>query len=201
MGRKALKDTERESVRERILSVGMDLIKKGGIHAITLRKVAQEVDYSVGSLYQYFPNKESLLLALATRAGKDLYLHLSKLGSTKNPELDLLVLTQATIAHHIQEPHGVELLTYICFTTHRTLLPEFDFSVDLFRKALKKLNYLSLQTEQDIEDALDMIRPFLAGSTQLILLQDTDEGKVRTMDIVEKVVKTLLCGWKHSAKK
>jgi AcrR family transcriptional regulator len=195
MGRKALNNQERNVIRDLILAAGMNLMKEGGIQAINLRDVARKAHYSVGSLYQYFANKESLLLALAVQICDQFYLRLLKFHETENPEQDLMTLIREAIEFHIEEPQGVELLTYMCFTPSRSL-SEFDRVVNLFRKVLERLKYPRLQTKQDIEDALDMLRVLLTGSTQLIILQDTPEGKERTTSIIKKLIETLLRGWK-----
>lgn len=41
------------------------ILREGGIEAVSTNKVAKVAGVSVGSLYQYFPNKEALIQALA----------------------------------------------------------------------------------------------------------------------------------------
>ncbi len=43
------------------------VIERDGIVAITTNRIADECGISVGSLYQYFPNKDALLIAMALR--------------------------------------------------------------------------------------------------------------------------------------
>ncbi|MTA13570.1 MAG: TetR family transcriptional regulator [Actinobacteria bacterium] len=52
---------------ERILDTAARLFDERGYHGTTTNRVAEEAGVSVGSLYQYFPNKDSLLVALAQR--------------------------------------------------------------------------------------------------------------------------------------
>ncbi len=51
----------------------MQLLVRGGVSAVNTNDVAERAGVSVGSLYQYFPNKESLLSALAVRCRQELY--------------------------------------------------------------------------------------------------------------------------------
>jgi len=50
-----------------ILDATETLIEQEGIDRITTNKIAEKVGVSVGTLYSYFPNKESVLFSLAQR--------------------------------------------------------------------------------------------------------------------------------------
>jgi AcrR family transcriptional regulator len=54
----------RETV-EAILEAAAQLFQRDGYTATTTNKVAERAGVSIGSLYQYFPNKDALLVALA----------------------------------------------------------------------------------------------------------------------------------------
>jgi len=55
-----------------ILEAAMRLLNKGGMALLTTNAVAATAGVSVGTLYQYFPNKEAILDALADREMADL---------------------------------------------------------------------------------------------------------------------------------
>ena len=50
-----------------ILEGAIRLLDKGGLPLLTTNAVAQKAGVSIGTLYQYFPNKEAILDALADR--------------------------------------------------------------------------------------------------------------------------------------
>ena len=52
---------------ERILEVAGELVVAGGVEAVTTRAIAAAAEIPVASLYQYFADKESILLALVER--------------------------------------------------------------------------------------------------------------------------------------
>jgi AcrR family transcriptional regulator len=52
---------------DRILDAAARIFESEGYHATTTNHVAERAGVSVGSLYQYFPNKDALLVALAER--------------------------------------------------------------------------------------------------------------------------------------
>lgn len=52
---------------ERILSVATDLIADRGLDAVTMSDIAEQSGVSIGSLYQYFPDKVAVVSSLAER--------------------------------------------------------------------------------------------------------------------------------------
>jgi AcrR family transcriptional regulator len=49
---------------ESIMQATLELIAKDGFHTLTTTKIAERAGISVGSLYEYFPNREAILLSL-----------------------------------------------------------------------------------------------------------------------------------------
>ncbi|MEY2934384.1 MAG: hypothetical protein RL033_5133 [Pseudomonadota bacterium] len=56
---------------EDILEAAIRVLRKGGARGFTTVRVADEAGVSVGSLYQYFPNKEALLFRLQADEWQD----------------------------------------------------------------------------------------------------------------------------------
>lgn len=63
-GRTPLQDRSRERQRQ-ILGAAEQLIRQGGLGALKMRDVALTAGVPTGSLYQYFPDRAALLLAMA----------------------------------------------------------------------------------------------------------------------------------------
>ena len=57
---------------ELILEAAIRLLDKGGLPLLTTNAVAELAGVSIGTLYQYFPNKEAILAALTEREGEEL---------------------------------------------------------------------------------------------------------------------------------
>ncbi|MDA2804765.1 TetR/AcrR family transcriptional regulator [Nocardiopsis suaedae] len=53
--------------RARTLETALDLLDRSGLDALTMRRVAQEMDVQAGALYRYFATKQDLLTAMAER--------------------------------------------------------------------------------------------------------------------------------------
>lgn len=54
------KIVDRAQYRQELLSKCFDLFAKQGYGSVTMRQIAQEIGVSTGTLYHYFPSKESL---------------------------------------------------------------------------------------------------------------------------------------------
>jgi len=65
MGVKERQEREREEVRSRILDAARELFVAEGYRNVSIRKIAEKVEYSPAALYSYFPSKDDLFFALA----------------------------------------------------------------------------------------------------------------------------------------
>ncbi|PRQ09966.1 TetR/AcrR family transcriptional regulator [Enhygromyxa salina] len=62
-----MREKRREATIERIVERAMHLLETEGFEALTIQRLAKELDYAVGALYRYFRSKDALLVALLHR--------------------------------------------------------------------------------------------------------------------------------------
>jgi AcrR family transcriptional regulator len=85
--RKQPKQTRSEQTRERILEAAAHVFAQYGYAAGTTNRIAADAGLSIGSLYQYFPNKDSILVALVRRhVAEGAELLANRLGSRGLPD-------------------------------------------------------------------------------------------------------------------
>ncbi|MGE0447760.1 MAG: TetR/AcrR family transcriptional regulator [Vicinamibacterales bacterium] len=65
MGIKERQERERQAVRDAILSAARDLFVTEGYRNVSMRKIAERIEYSPAAIYSYFPNKDAIFFALA----------------------------------------------------------------------------------------------------------------------------------------
>lgn len=65
MGTKQRQERERELVRRKILDAATELFVAEGYRNVSIRKIAERIEYSPAALYSYFPSKDDIFLALA----------------------------------------------------------------------------------------------------------------------------------------
>jgi AcrR family transcriptional regulator len=66
MGIKERHDREKQAVRESILTAARDLFVAEGYAQVSIRKIAERIEYSPAAIYSYFPSKDDIFFALAT---------------------------------------------------------------------------------------------------------------------------------------
>jgi AcrR family transcriptional regulator len=64
MGIKERRAREKQMTRESILAAAHQIAQREGWPALTIRKVADAIEYSTPMIYEYFANKEEILLEL-----------------------------------------------------------------------------------------------------------------------------------------
>jgi AcrR family transcriptional regulator len=65
MGIKERQDRERMAVRQAILDAARDLFVTEGYRNVSIRKIAERIEYSPAAIYSYFPSKDDIFFALA----------------------------------------------------------------------------------------------------------------------------------------
>src|SRR5258708_29654329 len=58
----------KEETRLNILHASLDIVKEEGWQALSMRKIADKIEYTAPIIYEYFSNKEAILMEL-TRKG------------------------------------------------------------------------------------------------------------------------------------
>jgi AcrR family transcriptional regulator len=73
MGVKERQERDREGIRRKILDAARELFVTEGYRNVSIRKVAERVEYSPAALYGYFPSKDDLFFALAEDGFRTLF--------------------------------------------------------------------------------------------------------------------------------
>lgn len=92
---------------EAILSATTHILTENGYDQLTTNRVAERAGVSIGSLYQYFPNKKALIFALAEHHANAMVQlaqhHLEELSDRTIPEV-LRQIVKAALAAHAVNP-------------------------------------------------------------------------------------------------
>jgi AcrR family transcriptional regulator len=65
MGVAERRQRQKEEVRSAILTTGWQMVKKDGWQSLSIRKIAEAIEYSVPVIYDHFQNKEAILFEFA----------------------------------------------------------------------------------------------------------------------------------------
>jgi AcrR family transcriptional regulator len=85
MGIKERQERDREAVRRAILDAARELFVAEGYQNVSIRKIAERIEYSPAAIYSYFPSKDDIFFALAEEGFR-------LLGGPVDPSSDTLPL-------------------------------------------------------------------------------------------------------------
>ncbi|KGE17234.1 TetR/AcrR family transcriptional regulator [Paenibacillus wynnii] len=72
MTKEAKKEREREEMRNLILEAASSIIAAEGADKLSIRKIAQKIEYSAGIIYHYFQNKNDIIEHLLQKGYQDM---------------------------------------------------------------------------------------------------------------------------------
>ncbi len=104
--RKQPRQRRSQATVELILRAGASVLAGEGYAGATTNRIAEVAGVSVGSLYQYFPNKDALVLALADAHVAEMRALLAATAAAADGPVEEVVRTfvRAMIAAHVHEP-------------------------------------------------------------------------------------------------
>ncbi|HYU79230.1 MAG TPA: TetR/AcrR family transcriptional regulator [Vicinamibacterales bacterium] len=89
MGIRERQDRERQAVRQAILEAARDLFITEGYRNVSIRKIAERIEYSPAAIYSYFPSKDDIFFALAEEGFRRLDLKIRDLVAGDDPLEDV----------------------------------------------------------------------------------------------------------------
>jgi AcrR family transcriptional regulator len=114
---------------DRILDAATRIFHEQGYARATTNDIADEAGVSVGSLYQYFPNKDALLVALTQRHIETTTTGLSELLSKLSAELGFDVILRTVINFLVAQHDFDELHLLVMHEAPRT----YEINIELDR--------------------------------------------------------------------
>lgn len=102
--RKLPKQARGRATCDAIIEAAAHIISKGGLAAYNTNAVAERAGVSIGSLYQYFPNKDALMVAVIdwqqSRQLETLKLAFGSIDGAPAMEALVRTLVRAAMSHH-----------------------------------------------------------------------------------------------------
>lgn len=191
--RKQPKQARSKQLVSYILEAAARVFDREGLEATTNR-IAQEAGVSVGSLYQYFPNKQALLLALAERhvdtAAKLLEQAAAEHSDATSVTDFMRAMVHAVVCEHREHPHLRPLL--------RSVGPSSPLIAQRFAQCIA-------DAEQRITQLLERLHPRVeAPKLRAKLIVAAVDGVIHNSEAVrfdqqfeEEVVAMCVCYLEH----
>jgi AcrR family transcriptional regulator len=90
--------------RQAILDAALEIINQEGPAALSMRSLAERIDYSPAGLYEYFGSKEEIIEAVCEEGQRTLYEVMNQVDSTLPPAVYLYEIGQAYIRFALEHP-------------------------------------------------------------------------------------------------
>jgi AcrR family transcriptional regulator len=104
------RDREKVGIRDLILEAARELFVEQGYEGVSMRKVAQRIDYSPTAIYLHFADKESLFKELCGRDFAQLAAVFRQLSTITDPKERLTACGRAYIEFAVAHPNHYRLM-------------------------------------------------------------------------------------------
>ena len=104
------KDREKSEMRRLILKASMELFVKEGYSGVSIRKIAEKIEYSPGSIYTYFKDKDSIFYALHIEGFELLYRQQVTSQSINDPRERLIAHGRAYIEFALKNQEYYDIM-------------------------------------------------------------------------------------------
>lgn len=183
----------KEQLKQAILETASELILNEGYPALTIRRIAEAIEYTVPTIYEHFSSKEAILQELQQHWTNDLFkivhdvyvLGLAPEQSLKQcaEEYCKYALKHPTIYKTVMGMEGSSCDQKEAIQTIRTYIKEWITKIE--KKPI------------DLDNAVDTYRSFLHGIASLYLINKFKGSKQHLLAIVQEFVEGLLFVWRN----
>ena len=122
--------------RAAICDAALRLIARKGYEAMSMRRLAEEIDLGAAALYRYFPNKQAMLFSLLETHMQDLLegWDAARLPRTAPAPARLEAFTRFHIRHHLPRAEGV----FLSYMELRSLTRENFRRIEVMRQRYER---------------------------------------------------------------
>lgn len=191
--RKAPRQARAKATVEAILEATAHILVDEGVERLSTNRVAQVAGVSIGSLYQYFPNKEALVLALLERHVSKMLGLLSKhatelIGAPMEEAVEAYV--RVVLQTHQIAPRLHHVLTLQALDLDMSALAAWEAQA---RKMVQ--GYLETRRDDIVPDDLEMAAFVLVHSVEAVvhraIIKEDDVSSI-PWNRLEKELKALI---------
>jgi len=203
MGIKERRERERQELRQAILAAARKLAGQEGWQAVTIRKVAERIEYSPPTIYEHFASKEAILLELMRDGYRMLLADMRQATDALNdPEARVLGLARAYWEFAWRHPemyqvmHGLGGVPFCTDTAAikaaGSPLVEADAVFDYTLAALSSLAPQFTSIPCELESAVMILWATLHGLVALTMADRVFGGREHAEQLLERAVRGFL---------
>ena len=191
MSSKERKERQKTEMREAILSAALHLFSDDGYDNVTMRKIADEIEYSVGTIYLYFKDKDEIFFELHKMGFEEFYKRQLAIQNVTDPLQRLTYHGLAYIQFAIDQPQYYDLM-FISRIPAKTIKEQHEWksgnrTYDILKLNISQAKEAGYFKNIDVEVAAFSLWSFVHGISSLFV-------RDRMMMIPPEEVKSLVAG-------
>ena len=110
MGTSERREREKQELRRKILDTARDLFVNEGFEAVTMRKIAQKIEYSPTAIYLHFKDKDALFVELCNHDFLRLAQAFNQISEIKDPIERVRRIGRAYLDFSLEYPNHYRLM-------------------------------------------------------------------------------------------
>jgi AcrR family transcriptional regulator len=194
MGVKERKERQKTEMRDAILSAALKLFSDEGYDNITMRKIADKIEYSVGTIYLYFKDKGEMFFELHNRGFAEFYQKQLSVQQIKDPIEKLMAHGEAYIQFAMENPEYYDVM-FISRTPAKEInkydhWTQGERTYDLLKLNIKQAMEAGHFKNADLEVAAFSLWSFVHGISSLYVRE-------RLMMMPTEIIRPMISGALH----
>jgi len=199
------KDREKAEMRKMILNAAMELFIKEGYSSVSIRKIAKKIEYSPGSIYTYFADKDSIFYELHVEGFGILYQKQLSTQSVNDPRERLLAQGRAYIEFALENQEYYDIM-FIMRESIELICKEEDRdwthgqrSFELLKRNVAECQAAGMFKNQNIDSVAFLLWSVVHGIASIIIrrgsamknlnIQDTKQIIESTLGVLGEIIK------------
>lgn len=110
MGIAERKERQRAELRERILGAARDIVVREGFSALSMRKIADAIEYAPATLYLHFESRDDIARELSVRGFQELLDFFAPTAGIEEPLERLAAIARAYVRFGLEHPETYRLI-------------------------------------------------------------------------------------------
>ncbi|MFF1607356.1 TetR/AcrR family transcriptional regulator [Amycolatopsis sp. NPDC058278] len=187
---------ERAKTRERIIEAALHVLETDGIAALTIRRIATDVEYSAPVVYQHFANKDALLLELVAHGHRLMLTEVREAAEEPDTDRRMTRIASEYVRFAGAHPHLYRVMNDpVVDGDERRRVAEP--AIDVLKELLTSWSTAHDVVLADPDQACEILWGTLHGIASLGHLGQI--GNDRARHLAEQALHAILLGWRTEA--
>jgi AcrR family transcriptional regulator len=188
---------QKEEVRTSILNAAWQIVTEEGWQALSIRKIAEAIEYSVPVIYDHFANKESILYELTKQGFNTLNQQLLKAKKrSTHPEKQLEDMAHAYWEFAFDNKAQYQVMYGLGIPSCETVLqiPEIGSFTELVTQPIKELITKSKNTGADPLLKLQTFWSMLHGLVSINMMNNNEHKQELNQRVIQDFIAGFISG-------